>query len=82
MIAWQYLPELGGRYLFFLNNEDDESPNYKILTGYQLKNGIVNALDNHPSFREFNGMSEADFVSQVKEAIQKSSEIFLLTKQN
>lgn len=63
---WQDLPELGGRYLFFLNNDLDENTNYKILTAYQLKNGKVLALDKHPDFHQLNGITEKEFISLVE----------------
>jgi len=65
LLSWQNLPELNERYLFFLSSDDDKNPNYKILTAYQLKIGYVTALDNHPHFLEFNGMSETDFIKLV-----------------
>lgn len=64
-LDWQDLPEVNGRYVIFLNNDDEQNPNYKILTAYQLKNGKVKALDNHDDFREFNGISETDFIKLV-----------------
>lgn len=65
LLDWQDLPEVNGRYLFFLSNDDDQNPNYKILTAYRLKNGKVTALDNHDDFREFNGKSETDFIKLI-----------------
>lgn len=65
MNDWQDLPEVNSRYVFFLTCDDDQNLNYKILTAYQLKNGKVTALDNHPDFREFNGKSETDFIKLV-----------------
>ena len=65
LIDWQDLPEPAGRYVFFLSKDDDKNPNYKILTAYQLKDDKVTALDNHPDFREFNGMSKTDFIKLV-----------------
>jgi hypothetical protein len=62
---WQSLPEVNGRYVIFLTKDDDQNPNYCILTAYQLKDGKVTALDNHPDFREFSGMSETDFIKLV-----------------
>ncbi|HEX8247893.1 MAG TPA: hypothetical protein VF599_06960 [Pyrinomonadaceae bacterium] len=64
-IEWQALPKVSGRYVFFLSNDDDQNPNYKMLTAYELKNDKVTALDHHDDFREFNGMSETDFIKLV-----------------
>ncbi len=65
LLDWHNLPELGGRYIFFLDNDDDQNPNYQILTGYKLEGGKVKALDNHPNFTEFNGKNETDFIKLV-----------------
>lgn len=63
---WHDFPELSGRYVFFLGEINDQSPNYKLITGYQLKEGKVKALDFDYSFYKFNGTSEADFVNRLK----------------
>ena len=39
------LPKVGGRYLLFLTRKDD-STNYRILTGYELKADGADPLDN------------------------------------
>lgn len=62
---WQDLPEVNNRYVLFLSKDDDQNPNYRILTGYQLKKGNVAALDHAPRFSGFNGMTETDFVKLV-----------------
>jgi hypothetical protein len=62
---WHKFPEVGGQYVFFLNNDDDQNPNYKILTAYRLNNGKIIALDNHPNFKEFDGTSEKDFMDLI-----------------
>ncbi len=63
---WHDFPELNGRYVFFLNENNDQSPNYKLLTGYHLKENKVKALDFHSSFYKFNEMSETDFLNRIK----------------
>ena len=65
LLDWHNLPESGRRYVFFLNNDNDQNPNYKILTGYELEGGKVKALDNHENFREFNGVNEKDFIKLI-----------------
>jgi len=62
---WQDLPELNGRYVLFLNDDNDQNPNYRLLTAYRLSNGKVRALDQHSRFHEFNGTSETDFIDRV-----------------
>ena len=64
-VSFQSTPDVGGRYLFFLTNDDEKNPNYKLITAYQFKNGVVTSLDNFPDFGEFNGKSEAEFIKLV-----------------
>ncbi len=65
MNDWQSLPEVGARYILFLTKDKIQNPNYKIVTAYQIKDGVVIALDNFPKFREFNGKKEAEFIKLV-----------------
>jgi hypothetical protein len=65
LIDWQQLPSSGNRYLFFLAKEESDNPNYKIITGYQLADKKVIALDNLAIFREFNGKNEGEFIKLV-----------------
>ena len=71
MIDWMDMPQLGQAYLLFLSRENDESPNYKLVTGYQLNNGRVMALDNHKRFRKFDKALESDFITEVQAAIKQ-----------
>lgn len=71
LIAWQGFPEIGGRYLFFLDRTDDDNPNYRIITAYRLKDGTVTALDNPSNFLEFNGMKETEFTNLVLGQIER-----------
>ncbi len=64
-VEFQGSPEVSGRYLFFLTNDVAENSNYKIITAYQLKNGVATALDTYPDFREFKEKNEADFIKLV-----------------
>jgi hypothetical protein len=66
------LPEVNARYLFFLTRDDDTNPNYSILTAYQLKNGVVTALDGESDFRKLNGMMETEFINLVLEQKQET----------
>jgi hypothetical protein len=60
------LPEVNARYIFFLTKEgDEENPNYKILTAYQIKDGSIFPLDRFPPFKEFQGMDEKAFVTRI-----------------
>jgi hypothetical protein len=62
---WHNFPEMKARYIFFLGNDDDQNPNYKLLTAYRISDGKITALDNHPDFTDFNGMSEKDFIDLI-----------------
>lgn len=53
----QGLPGAGGRYLVFLK-ADKESPNYIIVTAYELKEGKALALDTVIPSKEFTGTSD------------------------
>jgi len=50
----QDLPEVGGRYILFLKTEKD-SPNFVLVTAYELKDGKALALDTVMPSNEFNG---------------------------
>ena len=62
---WQNLPKINTRYILFLEKDNDQNPNYKILTGYQINDNKITALDNHPDFEKFNGKSEEDLINQI-----------------
>lgn len=68
------MPHIGQRYVLFLNNLEN-SPNYRILTGYELKENTVESLNGFPQFMVYNGMNIAFFMQAVREAIAKSSQI-------
>ncbi len=71
--ARENLPKIGGEYVLFLKN-DKQSPNYKILTGYQLEDSRVNALDDRGRFNEFKEKDAPNFVKAVRDKIQTSSQ--------
>lgn len=65
MNDWQRMPKENQRYLLFLSKDDEQNPNYKIITGYKLENGKVTALDQSNIFGKFDGMSEKEFINLV-----------------
>lgn len=65
MHIWHGFLEVGGRYTIFLTTDYDENQNYKILTGYQFKNGSVVALDKSAIFQEHSGKSEKTFLDLI-----------------
>ena len=62
---WQNFPEVNGRYVIFLANDDEQNSNYSLLTAYRLQDGKITALDKSPEFREFDGKNETDFIKLI-----------------
>jgi hypothetical protein len=70
-IAPYGMPHIGRRYVLFLKNPE-KSPNYEIVTGYELKlDGIAN-LDGSEQFSVYRGMNELSFIKEVRKAIAHS----------
>lgn len=78
------MPQVGRKYIFFLNYSDEIG--FSIITAYELRQGQIFPLDGiapngnvtrqfigHQSFK---GVSETDFLNQVKKAIENNSDIF------
>lgn len=66
------LPKVGNEYVFFLT-KDKTSPNYEILTLYELKiTGIVQ-LDYVGSFKDLKLMNRENFIDSVRSKISDSS---------
>jgi hypothetical protein len=79
------MPQIGRKYLFFLMYSDDRG--FSIITAYELGTGQVLPLDGImpqngkvirqlAGYQSFKGISEADFLNQVKEAVENNSDIF------
>lgn len=68
----QDLPTVGRRYLFFLTR-NDRSPNYQILTAYELGDDLVRALDTvrNPQHKSDN---RETFIDVVRARITQLSE--------
>lgn len=69
-IAEQGSPRKNQRYVLFLKSEDQ---NFRILTGYELHEGRVRALDHPAKFRKLDGVGEAAFLGQIREAINSAA---------
>lgn len=68
----EVLPWVGSRYvLFFIS--DKQSPNYIILTGYELKGGKAVPLDDAPPFRDLPEISESNFIEAIRDKISSAS---------
>lgn len=71
IIGGYAMPRIGGRYVLFLKNLE-KSPNYEIITGYELKlDGIANRHGDE-QFRIYREMSETAFIKEVRKAIAQS----------
>lgn len=64
---------VGRRYVLFLKNPEN-TPNYEIITGYELKSDGIANLDGSEQFRVYRGMDETAFMKAVREAISQSSQ--------
>jgi len=76
-ISGQEMPRLNGRYVFFLTY-DEKRDMYLILTAYEILNGKITALDGKGGnplagfdFEKYNGMSEFEFLNQVRDSISE-----------
>jgi hypothetical protein len=70
-VAEQNMPRVGRRYVLFLKHYD-QSPDFFILTGYELRAGQVHPLDGEFAklqFAQYEGFSETDFIKAAREAI-------------
>jgi hypothetical protein len=80
----QPMPKVGRKYLFFLDYSDEMG--FSIITAYQLREGRVFPLDGmmpegnvtrqFAGHHSYKGLSETDFLNQVREAIQNNLDIF------
>jgi hypothetical protein len=59
------LPLPGNRYVFFLTS-DKQSPNYAILSLYELKSDGVVRLDYGRNFDEFKDASRRTFIDAIR----------------
>jgi hypothetical protein len=72
-IVWhEPLLQKGKSYVLFLTNPD-KSPNYKILTGYELKENKVYPFGNIWEPDTYKGMDKVDFKKAIEAAAKQSS---------
>jgi hypothetical protein len=64
------LPRLGSKYIFFLK-KDDESPNYAIITSYDITGARAVQVENIPSFEEFKDLDKTVFLEKVRNKISR-----------
>jgi hypothetical protein len=60
---------VGNEYVFFLKC-DEKSPNYEIITGYELKEGTVKPLNTGHRFDDFKGLGKQKFIEIVRNKIK------------
>ncbi len=72
-VSGKNLPLVGSEYVLFLTN-DKQSPNYEILTGYELKDSRVNPLDTGGRFDDFKGTGKLNFIEAIRNKISESSQ--------
>jgi hypothetical protein len=73
LIQGQEMPLVGKRYLFFLKAIPD-SVDFQIITGYELSQSGVKALDWAGQFAQFNGSDEGTFLSTVRDTIAQKNQ--------
>lgn len=64
----QDLPRVGSEYVLFLTNSE-MSPNYEILTGYELKENTVSPLDREIPFDSFKDMNRLNFIRAIRDKV-------------
>jgi hypothetical protein len=77
-IAHQGMPSVGGRYVFFLTGGEEQG--LYLLTGYELREGLVFPLDGtHPAdgaklpqFAEYAGAAQTAFLRMLEDLLTKS----------
>ncbi|MBC8029789.1 MAG: hypothetical protein H7Z16_06740 [Pyrinomonadaceae bacterium] len=76
-VAHQDLPQVGKRYILFLIHEYSGDGDYTILTGYELRNGLVFPLDKpgsgHPILA-YKGVAETSFRNDLISALTNVSQ--------
>lgn len=76
-VAHQDLPEVGKRYVLFLIHEYSGDGDYTILTGYELRNGLVFPLDipgsGHPILA-YRGVAETRLRSDLVSVLTNASQ--------
>ncbi len=66
------MPCIGGKYVLFLSKEG-ESPDGRVLTGYELSPEGVTPLDVARHFDAYKGMDEVAFLNTVRDVIKQET---------
>ncbi|HEX8370835.1 MAG TPA: hypothetical protein VF604_19975 [Pyrinomonadaceae bacterium] len=63
---------VGKQYILFLT-KSEQSPNYRILTAYELKESKIYPLDDGSQFENFKGIETTIFIKTIREMMPKTS---------
>ena len=64
-VSEQRMPLVGGRYVFFLTNTNEESV-FEVITGYEIRADAVYALDELPNAVSYDGSTPANFFKELR----------------
>lgn len=70
-VVGQNMPHVGLRYVLFLATSG-ESPNYHIITGYELGGGGVSPLDESGRMDAYRGVDAKSFMKAVSDALSQA----------
>jgi hypothetical protein len=62
------MPQVGHRYLLFLSEQKDTRV-FSIITGYELSDGRVQAIDDLPKAQAYNDSDQNSFLKEVRTAL-------------
>ena len=65
IVSEQDMPRVGDRYMLFLTKTNSESV-FEILTGYELREASVYALDDLPKPRSYEDSTPAEFLNELR----------------
>jgi len=65
MVSEQDMPRVGSRYTLFLTETNTESV-FEILTGYEIREASVYALDDLPKPRSYENTTPANFLNEFR----------------
>lgn len=67
-VAGKAMPRVGKQYVLFLI-KPDQSPNYRILTAYEIKGGKVYPIDSSYVFQKYQGTNLTDLIETLNERL-------------
>lgn len=70
MITEQDMPKVGSRYVFFLNDGDNETV-FEIITGYEIRDSSVFPLDKLPKASAYENSAAPTFLRELRTKLAK-----------